>query len=79
MSLAAIAALTAPPAMAEPLNYGSARLDTSTRILSDAFYTIDDDLAGIFRYPLDNPQTTGLFALGIGALMLVDRPVTTFY
>lgn len=78
-SLAVVTAFTTPPALAEePLQYGS-RFDTSAGILTDALYTIDDDLRGIFRYPLDNPETTGLFLLGIGALILADKPITSFY
>ena len=51
----------------------------SSSILEDAFFTIDDDLRGIFRYPLENPETSSLFLLGIGALILADRPLTSYY
>lgn len=67
---------------AESLSFGNAiesRFDTSAGILEDALFTIDDDLIGIFRYPLDNPETTGLFLLGIGALVLADVPMTSLY
>jgi membrane-associated phospholipid phosphatase len=62
-------------AAVEPTN----RFDVSAGILEDAFFTIDDDLRGIFRYPFENPDTTGLFLLGIGALVLADKPLTIYY
>lgn len=74
----AIATLEAPPVVAEPLSHSN-HLDTSASILTDVLYTVDDDLIGILRYPLDNPETTGLFLLGIGAQVVADRPFTIFY
>lgn len=43
------------------------RFDMSTRILRDAFSTIDNDISGIFLYPFEDPEATHLFLLGIGA------------
>lgn len=65
-----------------PRNYDRGqvgRLDTSVRILNDALSIIDEDISGILRYPLENPETTSLFLLGLGALILSDVPVTSFY
>jgi len=74
----------ATPANAHGLQYtaaasGESRMERSGRILSDVFLTVDDDLFGMARYPLDNPETTGLFLLGVGALVLADVPVTRYY
>lgn len=55
------------------------RLDMSARILRGAFSTIDNDISDIFLYPFENPEATHLFLLGIGALVLADIPVTSFY
>ena len=81
-----LAILPGTPAFAQSLQYPAhyevaqeSAFTTSTRILEDAFFTIDDDLRGIFRYPLENPETTSLFLLGIGALILADRPLTSYY
>ena len=61
------------PLLAEPLQFPKStsveqegRIDMSTRILRDAFFTIDNDIVGIVRYPLENPETTQLFLPGSG-------------
>ena len=79
------AILLGTPAFAQTLQYSTPNdIDqetyfSSTRILEDAFFTIDDDLRGIFRYPFEDPETTSLFLLGIGALVLADKPLTSYY
>ena len=85
-SLSILLALTSTPAYAQTLQYSNAntyeqenRLDVSAGILEDAFFTIDDDLSGIFSYPFENPEITSLFLLGIGALVLADKPLTSYY
>lgn len=54
-------------------------LQTSAGLIYDGIRTVDDDLLGIARLPLDYPQTFAIAAAGIGALMLADVPVTTAY
>lgn len=53
--------------------------ERANRILYNSFVTIDDDIHGIFRYPFENPERTQVFLLGIGALILADKELTTFY
>ena len=48
-------------------------------LIHDGVRTIDDDLLGIARLPLDYPRSVGAAALGIGALIVLDRPVTGAY
>jgi hypothetical protein len=54
-------------------------LDRSGELVWDGIRTVDDDLLGIARIPLDYPAAFGAAALGIGALILVDVPVTQAY
>ena len=81
-----LAVLAATPTLAQSLQFSDhyntvqeTSIITSTRILEDAFLTIDNDLGNILRYPTENPETTGLFLLGIGALILADVPLTSYY
>ncbi len=48
-------------------------------IWAETFSTMDDDAAGILRFPLDHPKAVSTALLGVGLLVLVDRPVTQFY
>ena len=84
--LSILLTLSSTPVFSQTLQFSNAsalettnRFDMSAGILEDAFFTIDEDLRGIFRYPFDNPETTSLFLLGIGALVLADRPLTSYY
>jgi len=54
-------------------------LARSGALIWDGFRTVDDDLIGLARIPLDYPEAFGAAALGIGLLIAVDRPVTEFY
>lgn len=62
----------------ERLSFG-VDLEQSGELVWDGIRTIDDDLLGIARIPLDYPAAFGAAALGIGALILVDVPVTRAY
>ena len=53
--------------------------ERSGELVWDGIRTIDDDLIGIARIPLDYPRAFGAAALGLGALIVVDRPVTQAY
>ncbi|MFC1546087.1 phosphoesterase, partial [Pseudomonadota bacterium] len=55
------------------------RFDKSSRLISEAFFNIDDDLKGIALYPFEHPKEALLFLGGIGALVAVDKPVTRYY
>ena len=84
--LSILLTLSSAPVFSQTLQFSSTptletanRFDMSAGILEDAFFTIDEDLRGIARYPFDNPETTSLFLLGIGALVLADRPLTSYY
>lgn len=55
------------------------RFAKATRVLTDNLATIGDDVFDIVSYPLRDPATFGMYALGIGALVLVDKPTTTLY
>lgn len=55
------------------------QLDRAGRIIYDSFVTIDDDIRGIWQYPIDNVEQTQMFLLGIGALILADKQLTAYY
>jgi len=54
-------------------------LERSGELVWDGIRTVDDDLLGIARLPLDYPKAFGAAALGVGALIVADRPVTQAY
>lgn len=54
-------------------------LERSGEMVWDGIRTIDDDLIGIARIPLDYPEAFGAAALGIGALIVFDREITQAY
>lgn len=54
-------------------------LERSGELIWDGIRTVDDDLLGIARIPLDYPEAFGMAALGIGALIVLDPEVTQFY
>lgn len=55
------------------------RFEKATRVLGEALGGIGDDLFDIATFPLRDPATFGTFALGVGALVLVDKPTTIAY
>ena len=88
LSLGIVVGLFQPVAIAAESSSGSSevvqaqeegRLDKSSRLISQAFFNIDDDVKGIAMYPFEHPKETLLFLGGIGVLVAVDKPVTTFY
>lgn len=59
--------------------YSLPQYDTASRLISNSYGNIGADLTGILQYPFENPQRTQLFLLGVGALILVDKELTSFY
>jgi len=55
------------------------RMEKSSRLISNAFFNLDDDLKGIALYPIEHTRETLFFLGGIGALVAVDKPVTRYY
>jgi hypothetical protein len=55
------------------------RFEKATRVFGETMSGIGDELADIATFPVRNPWTFGAAALGIGALVLVDVPLTTAY
>lgn len=45
----------------------------------ETFATVDEDVKAIVTAPLKNPRKTGLILAGIGALVLLDKPLTRTY
>ena len=74
---------------AEPVSVGKEAMQSDTqeegratksiRLIKQAVFDIDDDLKEIVLYPFNKPTETLLFLGGVGALVAVDRPVTTYY
>ncbi len=58
---------------------GEARFDKAGRVFVESMSGIGTELGDIFSFPLRDPATFGAFALGVGALVLVDRPMTEAY
>ncbi len=50
-----------------------------TDILSRSFTTVPSDFAKILTYPVDHPDELKTFALVVGPLVLLDKPITKFY
>lgn len=48
-------------------------------VLTESLRQIPDDVVRIVRYPMDNPEASKMAALGVGALILLDKPITKFY
>lgn len=51
----------------------------AARVFLDTMGGIGGELGQIASFPLRDPATFGTFALGIGALTLIDKPATTLY
>ena len=58
---------------------GESRFEKAGRIFGDTMSGIGTELGDIATFPLRDPGTFGVFAVGIGALMLVDEPTTRAY
>lgn len=52
---------------------------TVVSVLGEAVARVPDEVSRIFRYPLDEPDQFTKYALGVGLLVLLDKPLTTFY
>jgi hypothetical protein len=55
------------------------RFEKATRVFVDSMSGIGDEVLQIATYPVRDPWSFGAFALGIGGLVLIDRPTTTIY
>ena len=55
------------------------RFEKATRVFSETLGGIGDELADIATFPVRDPWTFGAAALGVGALVLVDVPLTKAY
>jgi hypothetical protein len=55
------------------------RFEKATRVFSESMSGIGDELADIATFPVRDPWTFGAAALGVGALVLVDVPLTKAY
>jgi membrane-associated phospholipid phosphatase len=64
----------AAPAPAAALTQPS-RLD----ILGDGIKRVPGELGTLFRYPFDAPADFGKYALGVGLLIALDKPITRAY
>lgn len=61
------------------IDTGENRFEKAGRVLVQSLGGVGDELADIFTFPVRDPATLGTYALGIGALILVDKQTTTFY
>ena len=58
---------------------GEARFEKAGRVFGDAMSGIGAELGDIASFPFRDPGTFGIFAVGIGALVMVDVPTTKAY
>lgn len=58
---------------------GEDRFQKASRTLGQALGGTGRELGQIATFPVADPATFGTFALGVGALMVVDVPTTTLY
>ena len=49
------------------------------QILAGSIKRVPDDLYNIFTFPVEHPEASRMAALGVVALVLLDKPVTKFY
>ena len=69
--------LAAPPTLA--LAEGEIPFTARTSLWRETLTTVDDDVKALVVAPLRNPRKTGLVLAGIGALVLLDKPLTRSY
>lgn len=74
-SLALCLVLGLGPAEAEQ----SLPLTSGTSLWGEALRTVDDDARAILKAPFKDGRRTGLILAGIGALVLLDEPLTRAY
>lgn len=78
--LFALASVSAPAVADEALvDQDKGRFSKAYDRIEASVLKVPDELGDIFSFPLDHPETTGWFLLGIGGLVAVDKPVTTYY
>lgn len=58
---------------------GEARFEKASRVFVDSMSGIGAELGDIASFPFRDPGTFAVFAVGVGALMLVDEPTTKAY
>ncbi len=58
---------------------GENRFDKAGRVFVQSMSGIGTELGDIATFPVRDPATFGTFALGVGALLLVDEPLTKAY
>ena len=58
---------------------GEARFEKAGRVFLEAMGGIGHEVGQIASFPVRDPLAFGTFALGVGALVLVDIPATTLY
>lgn len=55
------------------------RPDGRAEILRDSINRIPEDISRIVSFPVDHPDEFKMAVLGVGALVLLDKPITKFY
>ena len=78
----ALAAGFVPPVQAGEVPFSSTSSLWHEKMATNfnvAVATVPADARGILRYPVDHPQSFAMWSLLIGALVLVDTPLTEFY
>ena len=58
---------------------GSIPFSGTTGIWRETLATVDDDVKAILRAPVKNPRKTAAIVAGIGALVILDKPLTRTY
>ena len=58
---------------------GEARFEKAGRVIVQSMSGIGSELGDIASFPARNPGAFGAFALGVGALLLIDEPATKLY
>jgi membrane-associated phospholipid phosphatase len=69
-----MALLTLAPARAEEVPFTQV-----PSLWRETIGTVKTDVRDILHYPADHPKTFGKVALGIGILVVLDKPLTQFY
>ncbi len=78
ITLAVSTALLAPALWAQTQDPAPEK-QTAISILAESAARVPSELGSIFSYPWDEPDQFKKYALGIGLLVLLDKPVTRFY
>ncbi len=65
--------------LAQPLHAGDIPFTPTASLWRETFATVPQDARDIALYPIDHPRDFTRAALGIGLLVLLDKPLTRFY